>query len=87
MFLAALVAIQWPFADFLITPRSGNWIFGTHYQMYMASPNDPGMRNAYYTFERSTAEVWRGFGIAALTAILMSRLGLAVGSWMRGVQR
>jgi len=87
VFLVAFVATQWPFADFLISPRSGNWIFGTHYQMYTASPNDPGMRNAYYTFERSTAELRRGFGIAALTAILMSRLGLAVGSWMRGVQR
>jgi hypothetical protein len=52
LFLATLVAVQWPFADFLISPRSGNWIFGTHYQMYMAGPND---RSCGTRFMRSSA--------------------------------
>jgi hypothetical protein len=87
VFLVALIAAQWPFANFLISPRSGNWVFGTHYQIYMAGPNDPGMRNTFYAYERSAAEFWRSLGLAALAAILMSRLGLAAGTWMRGVRR
>src|SRR5204862_31115 len=34
-FTAAFVPVQWLFADFLTSPLSHGWVFGTHYQMYM----------------------------------------------------
>ena len=30
-FLATFIAVQWPFADFLMTPAARNWFFGTGY--------------------------------------------------------
>src|SRR5580700_3475086 len=35
-FLAIFLAVQWPFATFLISPASANWIFGTKYFAYFA---------------------------------------------------
>jgi hypothetical protein len=62
-------------------------VFGTHYQLYMAPPNSPGMVPEFFSYENSTAEFWRGMAIALVTAMLTSRLGLAVGTWLRSVRR
>jgi hypothetical protein len=87
VFVVSLVLVQWPFADFLMSPLSRNWVFGTHYQMYMMNPGAPGARSEFLAYEASRAEFWRGLAIAVVTAMATSRLGLAVGAWMRGIQR
>ena len=87
VFLVSFVAVQWPFADFLMSPLSRNWVFGTHYQMYMVSPTAPGARSEFFAYETSRAEFWRGMAIAAATAMVSSRIGLAVGAWLRRIQR
>jgi hypothetical protein len=87
VFVLSFVLVQWPFADFLMSPLSRNWVFGSHYQMYMMSPSAPGARSEFFAYEASRAELWRGMAIAAVTAMATSRLGLAVGAWMRGIQR
>src|SRR5215471_8509498 len=38
-FLAALVAVHWPFARFMISPLARNWIFGRDYFPYMQAPS------------------------------------------------
>src|SRR4030095_1323884 len=30
-FLAVFIAVQWPFANFMMTPAARNWIFGSGY--------------------------------------------------------
>ena len=70
-----------------MSPLSRNWVFGTHYQMYMMNPAAPGARSEFLAYEASRAELWRGLAIAVVTAMATSRLGLAVGAWMRGIQR
>ena len=30
-FLGVFIAVQWPFADFLMSPLARNWVFGTEY--------------------------------------------------------
>jgi len=85
--LGGIVAAQWPFADFLISPVSGNRVFGTHYQMYMIPPNGLGMRNEFFDWDRSSMEFGRGMAIALATAMITSRVGLAVGNAFRRVQR
>jgi hypothetical protein len=87
VFLVSFVAVQWPFADFLMSPLSRNWVFGTHYQMYMVSPTAPGARSEFFAYETSRAEFWRGMAIAAATAMVSSRMGLAVGAWLRRIHR
>ena len=39
VFLAVFAAVQWPFADFLMSPAARNWFFGAKYFDYFASPN------------------------------------------------
>ena len=87
LFLAAFAAVQWPFADFLMTRLARNWIFGSHYQFYMVSPLSPAARYQFIAADPSPAGFWRGMAIAAGTAVLTSRIGLAIGSWLRRVQR
>jgi hypothetical protein len=85
--MVVFVAAQWSFANFLMSHWTANWVFGTHYQLYMAPPNSPGMVPEFFPYENSTAEFWRGMAIALVTAMLTSRLGLAVGTWLRSVRR
>ena len=87
VFLGALVAAQWPFAEFLTSPLSRNWVFGTHYQMYMVSPETPFARGEFIAYEPTRLGFWAGMAIAAVTAMTTSRAGLAAGAWMRRIQR
>ena len=87
VFLLSFAIAQWPFADFLVSPLSRNWVFGTHYQMYWMSPSAPDAQSQFVAYETSRAEFWRGMAIAAVTAMATSRLGLALGAWLRRVQR
>lgn len=85
-FLAALVAVQWPFADVLM--RFGrNWFFhvdnfvywrpkDTEVRAYMFRPPRPGEPPL------ATLMAW-----ALLYAVLASALGRAWGRWMTRVQR
>ena len=81
------VAAQWLFANFLMSPWSANWVFGTHYQLYMAPPGSPGMTPEFFYYEKSAFEFWTGMAMALFTAMLTSGLGLAVGTWLRSVRR
>ena len=86
VFLAAFAAVQWPFANFLMSPGARNWFFGTKYFGYYTSPTSVYAR---YQFFRTEA----GGGLlvelawALATAFVTTRLGLAAGSWMRRVKR
>src|SRR6266404_5897311 len=82
-FLAAFWAAQWPFAEFLNSPASRNWIFGTHYIPYFVPPDSDYARGAFSLIERTRAEFWLGMAGAFVAAILSTRAGLAGGNWMR----
>jgi hypothetical protein len=86
-FLATFMAVQWPFADFLMTKWSGNWVFGTHYQLYMVPANSVFLRPQFYPYDKSRVEFWRGMVFALGGAMLTSRIGLAVGAFLRSVRR
>jgi hypothetical protein len=87
VFLVAFVAVQWPFADFLISPASGDWFFGTNYFAYFASPNGFDVRHLFFPAERTAVEFWLTMAEALVLAILSSRLGLSVGEWVRNIRR
>jgi len=86
-FLLSFLAVQWPFASFLISPASRNWIFGTAYFAYF----DPaGFLYDPYKFQ--AAEHTRGafllvMAAAIVASIVTTRLGFAWGEWMRRVRR
>ncbi len=87
LFLVALLTAQWPFANFLMSPASANWIFGTHYRMYFVPPESPAVVPQFFPWEKTALEFWQGMAIALATAILTSRLALRLGAWFRTVQR
>lgn len=87
LFLAVLLVTQWPFADFLMSPLSRNPVFGTHYLGYYVSPNSFAARNQFNLIEKTRLEFGRVMGMALVASVLTTRLGLALGDWMRKVQR
>lgn len=84
-FLLSFLAAQWPFADFLMSPASRNWVFGTAYFGYF----DPaGLLYDPYKFVVETRGTFLFImAMAVVASILMTRLGLAWGDWMRRVKR
>ncbi len=87
LFVASFAAVQWPFADFLMSPHARNWIFGAHYQMYMIDPDAPGAGYQFVGYEASRNRFWAGMAVAAMTAMGTSRIGLVMGAWLRRVER
>ncbi len=90
-FVLALLAVQWPFADFLLSPAARNPIFVADHWTYSSTLGP--WRYRYWDLDRdahgawSAAKFWTGIAIAMAIASVTSWLGLARGRWMRGVVR
>jgi len=85
-FLAVLLAVEWPFADFLLSPGARNWFFGSNYFDYLTSPDTDLFQNRFEP-SVSGAGFWSRLAWAAVVSILMTRLGIRWGEWMRRVRR
>lgn len=83
VFLLVLLAAEWPFADFLMTPHARNWIFGTHYMPYFMHPE---WYMAKYLFIPEDA-LASGLAQAAVAATLATYLGLLIGDGLRRIRR
>src|SRR5688572_13434484 len=84
-FVALMLAAHWWWAEFLLTPHARNIVFGADQWDYYIKPGD--WRYQFWTAERGFLDMARGIGIATLTAIVTSRLGLWIGHGMSRVQR
>jgi hypothetical protein len=87
VFLLGLVASQWPFANFLMSPLSRNRIFGTHYFAY---DDTAGFMYDPYKFqasENTRIQFWIVMTVALIAAILTTRLGFISANWIKRVQR
>jgi len=87
IFAGALLAVEWPFAGFLMSPASKNAFFGTNYFGYYVRPQSFIMRGQFRFLDQNTAAFWMNMGLAAVFAALSTRLGLAWGEWMKRVVR
>jgi hypothetical protein len=86
-FLAGMVAVEWWFSAFLLSPAARNPVFlGGHFP-YSLPKTSAWSRGEYWPSDLTPAQFWRGMGWAALAAVLSARLGLAWGGWMREVRR
>jgi len=86
VFTAVMVAVEWPFGNFLMSHASQNRFFGTMYFDYNARPTSYGFRRLFFQPQYGI-ELARGLFIAVLCGIASTWVGLAFGKWMRGVQR
>jgi hypothetical protein len=87
VFIAAFVAAQWPFADFLISPAARNPIFGASYFGFFDAANL--LYNPYHFayLDKTWAAFREGMMIALLMSIIFCSIGMALGNWMRTVRR
>jgi len=86
VFFTCLLAAQWFFSIFMMSPYARNWVFGAHEWAYYANPNAP-YRYAFRPFPGTQLQYFVSFASALAIAVLSSRIALAWGNWMRRVQR
>jgi hypothetical protein len=86
-FLAAFVAVQWPFATFMLTPAARNWFFGGGYVDFATPARSPLARFEFFYREPTAALFWRNMLIAAVLSCVMVWLGLHGGRVMRRIRR
>jgi hypothetical protein len=86
-YLAVLLLVHWPFGNFMISPAARNWIFGQGYFPYMESPSDYHWSWEFVDRAPTTGLFLQGIGIALVTAIIGSRIGLAAGDALHRLRR
>jgi len=86
IFTAVMVAVQWPFADFLMSRASQNRFFGTMYFDYGTRPWGYTRLRLFFNPQQGL-QLAKGLVIAVFCAMASTWLGLGFGRWMRGVQR
>ena len=85
--LAAFLAVQWPFANFLLSDGAKNWFFGSHYFDYGTGPKSSMRRGVFFLTDKTQVEFWTRMGMACGTSILAAWFGMGWGGWMRRIVR
>ena len=85
-FVLSFVAVEWPFASFLMTPGAANRFFGTQYHDYSTPSASVDVMRQFFEPEHGLT-LWKGLLFAMLYAAISTWLGLALGRWMRKIQR
>jgi len=83
VFLVSLVAVQWPFADFLMTPWARNRVFVSNVMQYSV---DPQVQQRWYQLNPPD-NIVKGLAISMVLGFVSARCGLWWGNWMARVQR
>ncbi len=86
VYLAVMIAVHWPWADFMILPQARNWFFAMNNIPYFIPPS---IYHFFYEFNdtETRSAFLAGMGIAWGSAILSSRIGIALGNAMKKLQR
>jgi hypothetical protein len=86
-FLAILVAVEWPFATFLMSSMARNRFFSTTDFPYFALPTSPTVNHVFVPWERTPAEFWRNMGLGFLFSVASMWIGIYWGNWLKKVRR
>ncbi len=86
VFVLSLVAVEWPFADFLMTKTAENRFFGTGYFQYNMPSTSFDVLRRFVAPEEGLA-LWGGLSLAMLFAALSTFVGIRLGRWLRDIQR
>jgi len=85
-YLAILIAVQWPFATFLMSPAAQNWVFAPNNYPYFARPDFPEVRRVFLPPE-SSSTLFTLMGLAFAVSIVSMWLGIAFGDWLKKIKR
>jgi hypothetical protein len=88
-FLVSFLVVQWPFANFLMSPGSHNWIFATGpgNMPYFVPPDSPWVSRVFVQPESGVAAFCMHMVIPLAVGVFMVRIGLGWGDWMRRIRR
>jgi hypothetical protein len=86
-FMAASLAVNWPFAYFMMSPHARNWVFAMNEFGYSIPPSQYHLAWEFQSYEKTRAEFWLGLLIALGATVLSARIGMLWGDWMRRIQR
>jgi ABC-type spermidine/putrescine transport system permease subunit II len=86
-FLAATVAVNWPFAYFMMSSYARNWIFAMNEFGYDMPPSQYHLAWTLRSYEKTHAEFWVGMLIALIATVVSARIGMFWGDWMRRIRR
>ncbi len=86
VFILGLVAVQWPFATFLMSKASENRFFATGIHDY-GSPSWSAEVMRHFVNPQHGLALWSGLGMAMVYSAISAWLGLMLGDWMRKIQR
>ncbi|MBE9460399.1 hypothetical protein ACFP1I_03195 [Dyadobacter subterraneus] len=87
-FLLTFFAAQWYAGSFLVeSPYARNWFFGSHYWYFGSNPNwEFRYKFADWALD-TTSDLIKGLGIALVSSVISTRIGLKWGNWMNKIQR
>jgi hypothetical protein len=86
VFIAVLLAVEWPFANFLLSKASENRFFGTIYFDFNSRPEGVDRLRQFWHPEHGLT-LAAGLLSAAVYGSISTWIGLGFGRWMRSVQR
>jgi hypothetical protein len=87
IWVSLFLAVEWPFASFLMSPASRNWFFGTSYFFYALPPTSFMARNVFYPSNLTPFEFSLGLLCAVMVGTLAFRWGIARGEWLGKIKR
>jgi hypothetical protein len=87
VFLVLFLAVQWPFASFLMTPAARNWFFNAENFVYWMSPTGVEWSRSWVVPEPGSFPLAAQLAFAFVLGTLSSYVGLWFGHWMTKVRR
>jgi hypothetical protein len=87
VFLALFIAVQWPFASFLMSPAARNWFFNADNFVYWLSPGGVEWSRNWVPAPAGAFPFGIQLAFAFLLGTLSSYMGLWFGQWMTKVRR
>ena len=86
-FTSILMAVQWPFTTFLMSPAARGRLFATIDFPYFARTDWPGPQHIFVHAEDSAGEFWLRMGLAFVFAVVSMWIGIYWGNWLKRVRR
>jgi hypothetical protein len=86
VFVVLFVAVQWPFASFLMSPAARNWFFNVDNHVYWMTQRGVEWSREWQ-HEQNAAPFVAQLGYAVLIGSFSSWVGLHFGNWMTKVKR
>ena len=87
VFFALFIAVQWPFASFLMTSGARNWFFNADNFVYWLSPAGVEWSRNWVPADPGSASLPAQLAFALVLGAFSSYVGLWFGRWMTKVRR